>query len=50
MSARRGGHQQPRNACRNFATWLFVRADNFQPCGELTDDQLAAAENLAAFR
>jgi 8-oxo-dGTP pyrophosphatase MutT (NUDIX family) len=30
--------------------YFLIRASHFQPCGELTDDQLAAEENLAAFR
>ena len=30
--------------------YFLVRAKHFEPCGELTDDQLAAEENLAAFR
>ncbi len=30
--------------------YLLIRASYFQPRGELTDDQLARAENLAAFR
>ncbi|GIF97150.1 NUDIX hydrolase [Catellatospora citrea] len=30
--------------------YFLVRASHFQPRGELTDDQLAAEESLAAFR
>lgn len=30
--------------------YFLIRASHFQPRGELTDDQLAAEENLAAFR
>ncbi|MER5705442.1 NUDIX domain-containing protein [Micromonospora sp. NPDC002296] len=30
--------------------YFLIRANHFQPCGELTDDQLAAEENLVAFR
>ncbi|MGK5682689.1 NUDIX domain-containing protein [Actinoplanes sp. URMC 104] len=30
--------------------YFLVRANNFQPRGDLTDDQLAAEENLGAFR
>jgi ADP-ribose pyrophosphatase YjhB (NUDIX family) len=30
--------------------YFLIRANHFQPRGELTDDQLAAEENLAAFR
>jgi 8-oxo-dGTP pyrophosphatase MutT (NUDIX family) len=30
--------------------YFLIRASHFQPRGELTDDQLLAAENLAAFR
>ena len=30
--------------------YFLVRANHFEPRGELTDDQLAAEENLAAFR
>ena len=30
--------------------YFLIRASYFQPRGELTDDQLARAENLAAFR
>ena len=30
--------------------YFLIRASNFQPRGELTDDQLAADENLDAFR
>ncbi|GID92122.1 NUDIX hydrolase [Amorphoplanes digitatis] len=30
--------------------YFLIRANHFQPHGELTDDQLAAEENLAAFR
>lgn len=30
--------------------YFLIRANNFQPCGDLTDDQLAAEENLGAFR
>ncbi len=30
--------------------YFLIRANHFQPRGELTDDQLAADENLAAFR
>ena len=30
--------------------YFLVRASHFQPRGELTDDQLAADENLTAFR
>jgi ADP-ribose pyrophosphatase YjhB (NUDIX family) len=30
--------------------YFLIRATHFQPRGELTDDQLAAQENLAAFR
>jgi len=30
--------------------YFLIRASHFQPRGELTDDQLATEENLAAFR
>ena len=30
--------------------YFLVRVDNFQPRGELTDDQLAREENVAGFR
>lgn len=30
--------------------YFLIRATHFQPCGELTDDHLAAQENLAGFR
>ena len=30
--------------------YFLIRANHFQPRGELTDDQLTYAENLAAFR
>jgi ADP-ribose pyrophosphatase YjhB (NUDIX family) len=30
--------------------YFLIRANNFQPRGDLTDDQLAAEENLGAFR
>ena len=30
--------------------YFLIRASHFQPRGELSDDQLAAEENLAAFR
>jgi len=30
--------------------YFLIRANHFQPRGELTDDELAADENLAAFR
>jgi hypothetical protein len=30
--------------------YFLIRTNHFEPRGELTDDELAAAENLAAFR
>jgi 8-oxo-dGTP pyrophosphatase MutT (NUDIX family) len=30
--------------------YFLIRTNHFEPCGELTDDHLLAAENLAAFR
>jgi hypothetical protein len=36
--------------CYRINDYFLIRASHFQPCGELTDDQLARTENLAAFR
>jgi ADP-ribose pyrophosphatase YjhB (NUDIX family) len=40
----------PRGSGGVINDYFLIRANNFQPRGELTDDQLAAEENLAAFR
>ncbi|WP_155372863.1 NUDIX hydrolase [Catellatospora vulcania] len=40
----------PRGSGGIINDYFLIRTNNFQPRGELTDDQLAAAEYLAAFR